>query len=233
MLKFVFLCLLLANALLFAFHQGHLESLLPSGREPTRAANQLNADKIKLVPPPAPSSSAAVAPAASTATAQASANESGPKKDLLACTEIGNFTTVEARRFEARFAESPIAGKLSRRSVQETSSHMIMIPPQDGKEGAERKAAELRKLGVADFYVMQENTDQRWAISLGIFKNEEAARMRMALLNQQGVRSARLIEYRVPLNRIAFQLRDLDSDAQSVIDKVKSDFPRQEIRSCE
>jgi hypothetical protein len=232
MLKFFFWILLLANGVLFAIHQGHLETLLPSGREPGRMTNQLNADKFKLIPPPAaPVSSAAPAatPIAAPELVMVSAEQ---KPQLIACTEIGNFTAAEAKRFEAKLAEGPFPGKFSKRTVQETSSHMILIPPQEGKEAAEKKAGELRRLGVNDFYIIQDNPDQRWGISLGIFKTEEAARVRVAELNQRGVRSARLIEHKIPLNRIAFQLRELDSDAQGAIAKVKADFPRQETRSC-
>jgi hypothetical protein len=109
---------------------------------------------------------------------------------------------------------------------------MILTPPQDGKEGADRKAGELRRMGITDFYVIQENNDQRWGISLGIFRTEEAARTRLAALSQQGVRSARLIEYNMQLTRAAFQLREPDDDAQGALMKLKAEFPRQEIRVC-
>lgn len=233
MLKFFFLLLLLANGLLFAFHQEHLENLFPGGREPARIHNQLNADKFKLIPSPTSAISASASPAVAVASPEPAVAGAEQKKNLSACTEIGNFTAAEAKRFEARLAGSPMAGKLSRRAVQESSSHMILIPPQESRDGAEKKAGELRRLGVNDFYVIPDNTDQRWGISLGIFKTEEAARVRLVALSQQGVQSARLIEHVIPLNRIAFQLRDLDGESQGMIDKVKLEFPRQEMRGCE
>lgn len=233
MLKFFFLLLLAANGLLFAYHQGHLEKLFPSGREPARMGKQINADKFKLVPAPPPNVLGAASVAATVAASESADAEAGKKQNLLACSEIGNFTAAEARRFEARLADSPISKKLSRRAVQETSSHMILIPPQESKEAADKKASELQKLGITDFYVIQEGSDQRWGISLGIFKTEEAARVRLVALNQQGVRSARLVEYNMQLARVAFQLRDFDSEAQSALAKIKSEFPRQEIRACE
>lgn len=233
MLKFLFLCLLLANGLFFAFHQGHLEKLFPSGREPARVVNQLNADKFKLMPAPAVADSPSASTPSAVVSSVSAAVNPGQKQNLLACTEIGNFTTVEARRFEARLAGSSMSGTLSRRAVQETSSHMILISPHESKDGADKKANELRSLGVTDFYIIPDNTDQRWGISLGIFKTEEAARMRLAALIQQGVQGARLIEYKVPLARVAFQLRDLDGESQGITDKIKAEFPRQEVRSCE
>ena len=53
MLKLFFWLLLAVNGLLFAYERGYLESIFPSGREPARMASQLNAAKVKIVPPPA------------------------------------------------------------------------------------------------------------------------------------------------------------------------------------
>jgi cell division septation protein DedD len=229
MLKFLFLSLLAANGLLFAFQQGHLEPLIPSGREPLRIANQLNADKIKLTGPPASAASAGAAAGAAPALAAAD-----HKQNLPACIEIGNFTIAEARRFETQLAHLALAAKPARREVQESSSsHMIFIPPQGGKEGADRRAAELRNSGITDFYVIQENSDQRWGISLGVFKSEEAARAHLGALNQKGIRNARLATHQVALNKVVFQLHGLDPGARKSVDKIKSGFPRQEVRMCD
>jgi hypothetical protein len=227
MLRFFFWFLLLANGLLFAFHQGYIDTLVPTGREPERAANQLNANKIKLVSPAAVRA-AAVVPAPQPAAALVE-----KKQNLVACTEVGNFNIAEARQFETRLVALVPAARISRRDIQEISSHMIFIPPQRGKYGADRKAAELRKLGITDFYVIQDGSEQRWGISLGIFKTEEAAQAHLAALNQQGIRGARLLEHKVPLNKIAFQVRELDPGTKGNIEKLKVDFPRQEMRNCE
>jgi hypothetical protein len=239
MLKFIFSCLLAGNALLFAYHKGYLETLWPSGREPQRMANQINADKIKLLPAPAgtpPASSAAAsipAPVVSSGATTATAVLAAAKKPaLLACTEIGNFNTVDAKRFEAQLTAFALNDKLSRREIKEMSSHMVWIPPQGGKEGADKKAGELRNLGISDFYIILESTPQHWGISLGIFKTEEAARAHLASLNQKGVRSARLIEHKIPLTKTAFQLRQLDSGSKDILDRVKAGFPTQETRDC-
>jgi hypothetical protein len=230
MLNFFFFCLLAANGALFAFNQGYLETLIPSGREPARVANQFNASKIKLVNPAVANAGAASAPVAPDPALVAATVEK--KQTAIACTEIGNFTAAEGKRFEAQLVALSLTDKSSRREIQEISSHMVFIPPQEGKDGADSKAAELRKLGITDFYVIPENSGQRWGISLGIFKTEEAARARLAALSQKGVRNARLIEYKIPLNRVAFQLRESDAGAKAGIEKIKAEFPRHEARNC-
>jgi hypothetical protein len=230
MLKLIFFLLLLANGVLFAFHQGYLGSFGPGGHEPERMKNQLNADKIKLIA--APASAPAPAPDAGVPAVQrGNPNEQAAPK--MACLEIGAFTAVEARRFEAQLASLPLADKPTRLDISEPSSHMVFIPPQNGKSGADKKVAELRALGVTDYFVLQDNPNPelRWGVSLGIFKSEEAARAFLAQLGQKGVRSARLAEYKAPMRKIAFRLQ-ADSQTRSGIEKLKSEFPNQQVREC-
>lgn len=236
MLKLIFFLLLLANGVLFAFHQGYLGSFGPDGHEPERMNNQLNADKIKLIaasaPISTPASASAPAPDAVTSAAQpGNPNEQAAPK--MACLEIGAFTAVEARRFEAQLASLPLTEKPTRLDISEPSSHMVLIPPQNGKAGADKKVAELRALGVTDYFVLADhsNPELRWGISLGVFKSEEAARAFLAQLGQKGVRSARLAEYKAPMKKIAFRLQ-ADGQTRSGIEKIKSEFPSQQVREC-
>jgi hypothetical protein len=229
MLKFFFWILLLSNAGLLAYQQGYFDALLPSGREPARMKEQLNADKIKLIPPPAPTAPPIVAvPETAPAVATAAA-----KTDVTACTEIGNFNPDEAKRFSVQIVALSLGDRISQRAIQEVASHMVYIPPQADKDAAEKKAGELRHLGVDDFFIIQDNSNLRWGISLGVFKQGEAARAHLANLNQKGVRSARIGERSVTTNLVAFRLRDLDADSKAALDKIKAGFPKQDIRKCD
>jgi hypothetical protein len=232
MLKIFFWLLLLGNAGLFAYQQGHFDALLPSGREPARMKEQLNADKVRLVPPPAPTPPAPPAEPAPQAAAPDPAPEA-KKPVVFACTEIGNFGPDDAKRFSAELASLALGDRVKQRALQEVASHMVYIPPQADKEGAEKKAGELRKLGVDDFFIIQDNSSMRWGISLGVFKHEEAARAHLAALGQKGVRSARIGQRMVTSNQVAFQLRELDEDAKAALDKIKTGFPKQDLRKCE
>lgn len=226
MLKFFFWILLLANAALLAYQQGYLDAMVPSGREPGRMSNQLNADRIRLIP-------AAAATSAAAGVSVASAAAEGKNTEPAACIEIGNFSADEAKRFEARLAALSLGDRIARRGIQEVVTHMVYIPPQGDKEGADRKAAELRRLGIDDFYVIQDNSPLRWAISLGVFKVEEKARAHLVDLSRRGVRSARIGPYNVTTAMVAFQLRELDADMKAGVDRIKADFPKQEMRGCE
>ncbi|HJV53603.1 MAG TPA: SPOR domain-containing protein [Noviherbaspirillum sp.] len=255
MLRFFFWILVLANAALFGYQRGYFEFWLPSGHEPARTGRQLNADKIKLVAAPAPSPAAVPAapavetgatPAAETAATDV-AQQAAPvaaavpeppapppekkKPVVVACTEIGNFGPEDAKRFSAQLAPLSFAGRVEQRPVREVTSHIVYIPPQADRESAEKKAEELRGLGIADFFIIQDNSNLRWGISLGVFKTDEAAHTHLASLTQKGVRSARVAERTATL--VAFRVRGLEAEQKAALERIKAKFPKQEIRRCE
>lgn len=218
MLRFFFLILLLANVLAFAYHQGHLNELVKNGREPERLQRQLNADAIRLI---------------SSTELQASSAELQAADNLPGCVELGNFGAADAGRLEAQLAALLPGTEPVRRELVEASSHMVLVPPQGGRAAAEERAAELRELGITDFYVIQESSPHRWGISLGVFKNEEGARNQLAAVTRQGVQNAQLVEHRMNMPQVAFQLRGEPPALHAAVDQWLKDFPRQEKRACE
>lgn len=232
MLKFVFWLLLLANGGLFAYHQGYLDPWFADSREPGRAARQLNADKIRLLPAGESAVKPVVAEAENTDVDVLPAVAVADKKpEVLACTEVGNFSDADANRFQAQLTPLALGQKLSRRTISETASYIVLIPPLGSKENADKKVGELRRLGVSDFFLIQDNSPMRMGISLGIFSTEAAAKMRLAELNRKGVRSAR-VSARNAVSKFAFQLRELDSATKEKFDKIKAGYPQQEVRAC-
>ena len=216
MLKLFFGLLVLANLVLFAFQQG---GLFPDAREPARMARQINADSVKLiVAEPVPVSAAT--------------STMSSKPVASACLEIGNFDAADATRFEQRLDSLQLTGKFTRGSVVEPPRHMVLIPSQGSKDAADRKTAELRRLGIDDFFIMPEG-EQRWGISLGIFRTEEAARAHLAHLTQKGVHSARLGRFGKADRKAAFQFHAAEVAANAGLAKLLAEFPKQESRSCE
>ncbi|MFC7298492.1 SPOR domain-containing protein [Herminiimonas aquatilis] len=243
MLKILFGLLLVINGGLLAYQQGYLDTLSPPSREPSRLTQQLNAEKLQLLSTPVQTDADAKAedeakPDAKATTVLAAVE---PEKTLaradkmsnaLVCAEVGNFDASEAKKFEAQLAGLALGERLTRRSIPENVRHMVYIPPQANKEAADKKAGELKRLGVQDFFVIQDSSAMQWGISLGVFKSEEAARNQLAALNQKGVRSARIGTQATGATKVAFQLRGLDATARSSVTKIKEDFPRQELRDC-
>ncbi|ONN66926.1 SPOR domain-containing protein [Herbaspirillum sp. VT-16-41] len=235
-----------------------LLSVLPANSE--KLASQLRAQPAPGAPASAEGASAAASaatapaaatPAASEPAAAAQATPAGPATSATpstpattapqvaavtpSCTEVGNFTAADARRFSAQLASLNLGDKVVQKLTQDVTSHMVYIPPQDGREGADRRIAELRRLGIGDFYVIPDsfpNPALRSGVSLGIFRTEEAAKAYVSQLISRGVRSARIIARRSGAGKQVFQLRDLTPEARSALDNIKSAFPDQEIRGC-
>ena len=219
MLKLIFWSLLAANAVLLAYSHGVLGNFKGNEREPARMKNQLNTDKLLLVP---------------AARAVAAVPAAAPPADLTACLEVGNFGPAEARRFEARLAPLELGERQSRISVASTdvTSHIVYIPPQGSKEAAERKAGELKNLGVTNYFIMADNSAMKWGISLGVFKSEAAAEALLASLGKQGVHSAKVAPRGSPSSKLAFQFRAIDAATRSKLDDVAGSFPALETRAC-
>ncbi|CDG85254.1 SPOR domain-containing protein [Janthinobacterium agaricidamnosum] len=234
MLKFGFWLLLGVNLLVYALGQGYLGNYRSEVREPARLQNQLNTGQLNLISqdqalraalppqeaaPPVPELASAPAPA---------------RQQLYACTEVGNFVLADARRFEAQLEVLDLGDRQSRRNVpgQDISSYIVYIPPQGNKEGADRKANELKQLGVTNYFIMSDNTPMRWAISLGVFKQEAGAQALLAALMRQGVHSAKVGPRYTPSKQLSFQFRNLDGATRARLERIKQAFPDQEMRSC-
>ncbi|MED5598487.1 SPOR domain-containing protein [Janthinobacterium sp. P210006] len=234
MLKFVFWLLAGVNLLVLAIGQGYLGSFRSETREPARLKNQLQAGKLTLLTQEQATAPAAPPPADDAATPATPATAAPAPPPSYACTEVGNFLLADGRRFEAQVAALDLGDRQSRRNVagQEISSYMVYIPPQGSKEGADRKAGELKQLGVTNYFIMNEVSPQRWGISLGVFKSENSAQSQLAALNKQGVHSARIAPRYSASKQMAYRFRDLDAATRARLEKIKAQFPEQELRNC-
>ena len=231
MLKFVFWLLAGVNLLVLAIGQGYLGSFRTETREPARLKNQLQAGKLTLLTQE--QATAPVAPPAAEEGATPAAVVPAPPPSY-ACTEVGNFLLADGRRFESQVAALNLGDRQSRRNVagQDISSYMVYIPPQGSKEGAERKAGELKQLGVKNYFIINEGSAQRWGISLGVFKSETSAQSQLASLNKQGVHSARVAPRYSASKQFAYQFRDLDAATRARLAEITKQFEEQELRSC-
>nr|WP_233411175.1 SPOR domain-containing protein [Rugamonas sp. CCM 8940] len=226
-MKFIFWSLLAANAALFAYGQGYLGHFSGNEREPARLQNQLNGSKLNLLSAERANGAAAAAGGLAPA-----AKPAAP--EILACIEIGNFVLADARRFEAQLAPLALGDRQARHNLpgSEVSSYIVFIPPQGSKEGADKKAAELKQLGVTNYFVMSDNSAMRWGISLGVFKTEPAAQNLLAALQKQGVRSAKLAPRLAGSKLLAYQFRDVDAALKGKLEQLRAGHPATETRAC-
>jgi len=132
----------------------------------------------------------------------------------LVCLDIGTFSANGAKRFEARLAALDLGERAAagRQTVQaqDVSSWLVNIPSQGSKEAADRKAAELRNLGITNFFIIRDDSPLKFGISLGLFKTESGAQNLLAQLGKQGVHTARITPRGPQTTRYMYRLRGLD-----------------------
>ena len=234
-LRVAVIVLIFANLLALALWKGWLGGGDADG-QPERLSNQLNADRLKLVAdarPPAPRPREAVAGADKPSSAPAptaptpvpaepaAAEASAPP----ACVAFAGLGVDQAQELAARIGKVGGGLRLTESRTEQPSSWWVYIPSQGSKDGADRKAAEVRKLGVDDLYIVPDAGPNQFAISLGLFKNEGAANRQLDLLRAKGVRSAQIatrgsalvrLEVRGPSDSLATLVSDLSDHVKGV-----------------
>ncbi len=239
-MRTVFLLLLAANLALFAWF-GYYSP--PDGAsDPAPSRRQLNEEKIRLLegkelksldsikPAPSPAPAPAAAPATAAA---AAAGTPAPSQAPAACVEWGGFAVAEAPKAEQALAPLALGPKLTQRRSEETAGWWVFIPPQANRAAAQKKAAELKGLGVDEYFVLQDEGKMRWAISLGVFSSEEAAKSRLEALRAKGVRSAQTGERDTQVAKVWFQLRGADAAQQAALRQTAHGFPGTDLRPCQ
>ena len=218
-MRTVFLLLVAANLALFAWFQYYSPAEGASDPEPAR--RQLNPEKIRLLEGKELKSLASVRPPPAAAAAPS------------ACLEWGGFAVAEAPKAEAALAPLGLGARLAQRRSEETAGWWVFIPPQTNRAAALKKTAELKALGIDDYFILQDEGKMRWAVSLGIFSTEEAAKTRLEALRAKGVRSAQTGERDTHVAKIWFQLRNGDAAQQAALRETVQGFPGTDLRDCQ
>lgn len=236
--------LLLANLALFGWMRWGQTLTVDADAQAVQAA--LKADKIRLVewstasaaatsttsgsplalsPVSAPPlvESAVVAAAAPVAAVKA------PSK-ALSCAEWGEFSGVDLIRARQALAALNLGGKLTQRSVEHDHGYWVYMPPLKTRAEVEKKIAQLKQRGVNDYFVVQEEGEWQNAISLGVFRTEEAAQKFLATLRTQQVRTARVGERVSKLRFTVFVMKGLNAGAMSKVEALRKQFSDSELK---
>ena len=211
-----FLLLVAANLGLFAWSRYNAAPDSASDREPM--GRQISPEKIRVL----------------SGTEVKGLPPSKPAADGAAksCIEWGGFAVAEAPRGEQALEPLALGARLTQNRTEETAGWWVFIPPQGNRAGALKKTAELKSLGIDDFFVVQEEGKFTWAISLGVFRTEESAQSRLEALRAKGVRSAQTGERETRVPKVWFQVRNADAALQAKLREIVQGFPGTELRDC-
>jgi hypothetical protein len=222
----LFLLIVLANVTFFAW--AHFIAAGGSGADPTPLSRQIEPEKIRVVSAEEAARLSAPKPTGVAATP--------PTAAPIKCLEWGSFAPADLARAQKALEPLALGERLAQRKTEEMPAWWVFIPPPaqaaDPRQAAVRKAGELKKLGVQDYFIVQEEGLNRWAVSLGVFRSEEAAQARLAALRDQGVRSARIAAREAPLPKVWLQVKNVDLGLEAKLHDIAREVGGSELREC-
>jgi hypothetical protein len=232
-MRALFLFFVLANVLFLAWSRYF--SPADATVDPAPLARQVDPDKLRVLRPgETPAAALKTAPQAAAAAQPPSSAASAPAAALVqnACMEWGSFTLTDAPKAEQALQTLSLGTRLSQRRTEELAGWWVFIPPQSTRQSAVKKAAELKSLGVDEFFVVNEEGPFRWAVSLGVFRNEDAAQARLKALRGQGVRSAQIRPRETMVPKVWLQVKDVDAGTEARLREIARQIEGSELRPC-
>ncbi len=208
-MRALFVLLLLANLAIagYAWY-----SARPANPDAGLLNQQLNADKIRVTTP------RPMVPAA---------------RPKAACLEWGTFGAGEVKAAQTALDALQLGDRASSRDVQVLVGFWVYIPPLKTKAEVDRKIAELQKRGVQEYYAVEALGPMKNAISLGIFKTEDAANKFLESLQQKGVRSARVGSREHRVTQTEFLVREPDVALTAKLAELRVQFPGSELKAVD
>jgi hypothetical protein len=211
----LFLLLVLANVAFFAWSR--YVAPPEAAADPVPLGRQIEPQKLKVI---APSELPAIVA------------RPAPAPIVLKCIEWGGFTLADASNAQAALEPLQLGARLAQRRSDESAGWWVFIPPQGSRPAAQKKAAELKALAVDDYFVVQDEGPYRWALSLGVFRSEEAAQARLAALRSQGVRSAQVGARETTVSKVWLQVKAVDAGLYARLKEVARAIEGSELREC-
>ncbi len=122
--------------------------------------------------------------------------------------------------------------KTQERRQEDAARWWVMLPPLATRAAANARVAELKKLGVEDVALIDDDAaNVRNGISLGLFRSEEGAKTRVDALAKRGVEGVRVVP-REQTVRVYLQVRDAPEGLRSRAAELKSGWPSADLRDC-
>lgn len=212
-MRLVFFLLLFANVLFLAWTRVGPELAMS---ESFLLSQQINPDAIRLLDP--------------REVGQLAAKKPEPRG--LACLEWGALSITDLDRARAALAGLPAGPKITERRFEESAAFWVYMPPRATRQEAQVKAAELKRLGIDEFFIVQDEGKFRFAISLGVFRTAEAARAHLDALRIKGVRTAVVGPRDSQVTKVYLQMRDLPEAASARLPELRAGFPGTDVRDC-
>ena len=178
---------------------------------------QINADQIRVI---APRPTAPLAPVAT-----------APVPGV--CLEWGSFGAGELPKAQSALNMLALGERARRIEVGVSTRYWVYVPPLKSKSDMDRKTIQLKERGVTGYSPILEDGRWRYAISLGVFRDEDGAKKHLASLRGKGVRSAQIGEREQRVLQTAFIVKDPTETQSAQLEMLKTAYPGSDLRAVD
>jgi hypothetical protein len=109
----------------------------------------------------------------------------------------------------------------------------VHIAPLATRQAAVQRIAELKRQGIEDSSLVNDDPSWRNAISLGVFRSAEAANNRAEDLRKRGVSGVQVAPREGAGGRVYVQLWDAPGAVRLRFADLKDGFPGSDVRECQ
>lgn len=212
MSRLLFFLLLVAN---MAFGAHLWLSAQPGERDFTR--RERNGDEVKIV---------AVIPPLVAARQAEQERKQVQSLAGAACVEFAGIAAASLPQVREAFAAMQLGDRLSERRVEEITRHWVYVPAARDRRTAEQSAATLRARGITEISIRPD-----FAISLGVFSTEEAARRFLAQVEAKGAKGVTIGPFAKEVRDSVFLVREPDSDLLARLALLQREHPASTMRA--
>lgn len=222
-MRTLFWILLLGNAILFAGMQWGSDLIV--GERMGVAQAPLHADKIRIL-------TDSMLDLEEIPVAEGEPVAPADKPDASICLEWGDFSGADLTRATAALSELQLGDKLSQYQVEHAIGYWVYIPPLKDKAAVARKIAQLKARGIEEYFVVSDPGPWLNAVSLGVFKTQEAAQDFLDELQRtRDIRTAQVGERASKFKTTVFVLNGPDAATMAELTGVQNDFPGSTLKN--
>lgn len=214
---FVWLLLIL-NVVLFGYFK--LSEPVPKGiqpgHEPVQADSMqiLTPEQLAALPKTLPATDASGLPVA---------------VQQVACYEWGSFPSGNVAHARRVLEKLGVETNVLVIAPQEAMRYWVYIPPLKNLKAAQARSDELHSRGVQDSFIVQE-PQWRYAISLGVFREEAGAIQLLEEMRSRGLLDAVKGVRNDESGQTVFLIKNVTAGVAEELGKLKPDFPSSELK---
>ncbi|HSG22468.1 MAG TPA: hypothetical protein VLA64_05860 [Azonexus sp.] len=233
-MKALVFLLLLFNLLFYAFTQGYFGRT--ENPDAGRIEKQVLAERMRIVSRGEVSAAPVKAPEPVKPEVVPDIPKIEPesKTDEIApiCLVWEHLSVSDADQLNTLISSKFTEFKVERQGAAgEANGWWVFTPALPSKLEAEKKAGELRQLGVTDYFIILDGPN-RFAISLGVYSSEKGAQERLAEAKEKGIRSARLAPRPGKDGTVSLLAKGPAEGKVGLLEAVGKILPKTNAQSC-